>query len=111
MRKSTTTSQINAVLPMISIIKVEYYNKSTYKTSVLDRNTFLENLQFLNESGVLADCVSWKYEKVYDTNGEYMIETGRLNSESDYIVTIWMRVNDGVRSDELEKMLLKEEED
>lgn len=111
MRRRTTTAQINATLPMMEVIKAEYYNKDTYTTTAIDTATFTENLQFLAESGKLTDCMGWTYERNPGSKSEYIIESGRMNQESNAFVTAWMRLNDGVNSEDLEKILLLTEED
>ena len=110
MRRRTTTAQINDALPMMEVIKAEYYNKDTYTTTNIDTATFTENLQFLAESGKLTDCMGWTYERNPGSKSEYIFETGRMNAECNAFVTVWMRLNDGVGSDEVEKLLLLEEE-
>lgn len=111
MRRRTTTAQINDVLPMMEVIKAEHYNKSTYTTTAIDNATFTENMQFLAESGKLIDCLGWTYERNPDSRSEYIFETGRMNAECNAYVTVWMRLNDGVGMDEVEKILLIKEED
>ena len=111
MRRRTTTAQINAALPMMEVIKAEYYNKDTYTTTTIDNATFIENIQFLAESGRITDCMGWTYERNPGSKSEYIIESGRMNQESNAFVTAWMRLNDGVGSDEVEKILLLTEED
>lgn len=111
MRRRTTTAQINDALPMMEVIKAEYYNKDTYTTTDIDTAIFTENLQFLAESGRLTDCMGWTYERNPDADKEYIFETGRMNAESDAFVTVWMRLNDGVTREDLEKILLITEED
>ena len=111
MRRRTTTAQINAALSMMEVVKAEHYNKDTYTTTAIDTATFTENLQFLAESGKLTDCMGWTYERNPDSKSEYIFETGRMNQESNAFVTAWMRINDGVGMDEVEKILLLTEED
>ena len=111
MRRRTTTAQINAALPMMEVIKAEYYNNDTYTTTDIDTATFTENLQFLAESGKLPDCMGWTYERNPGSKSEYILESGRMNAECNAYVTAWMRINDGVGMDEVEKMLLMKEED
>lgn len=111
MRRRTTTTQINDVLPFMEVIKAECYNKDTYTTTAIDTATFTENLQFLAESGKLTDCMGWTYERNPGSKSEYIIESGRMNQESNAFVTAWMRLYDGVGMDEVEKMLLMKEED
>ena len=110
MRRRTTTAQINDALPMMEVIKAEYYNKDTYTTTNIDTATFTENLQFLAESGKLTYCMGCTYERNPGSKSEYIFETGRMNAECNAFVTVWMRLNDGVGSDEVEKLLLLEEE-
>ena len=111
MRRRTTTAQINDALPFMEVIKAEHYNKDTYTTTAIDTATFIENLQFLAESGVLTVCMGWSYEKNSNSKGEYIIESGRMNPECNAYVTAWMRLKDDVSMDEMEKILLVEEED
>lgn len=111
MRRRTTTAQINAALPFMEVIKAECYNKDTYSTTAIDTEIFTENMQFLAESGKLTDCLGWTYERNPDSKSEYIFETGRMNAECNAFVTVWMRLNDGVGSDEVEKLLLMKEED
>ena len=111
MKRRTTTAQINAALPLLEPIKTEYYNKDTYTTTDIDTATFTENLQFLAESGKLTDCMGWTYERNPGSKSEYIFESGRMNAECNAFVTAWMRINDGVGMDEVEKILLLTEED
>ena len=111
MRRRTTTAQINDALPLMEIIKAEYYNKDTYTTTDIDTATFTENLQFLAESGKLTSCLGWTYERNFKSKNEYIFETGRMNAECDGYLTVWMRLKDGVSMDEVEKMLLMIEDD
>ena len=106
MKRKTTTAQINAAFPMMDVVKVEYYNKDTYTKTTIDKDTLIENLQFLAECGALTDCMGWNFEKNPDADREYIFETGRRNSESDAIVTAWMRLKDDVNSDDLEDLLM-----
>ena len=56
------------------------------------------------ESGIFIDSVGWHYERDYKT-GIYEVESGRVNGDSDVIITVYLRVNDGVSADEVEKTL------
>ena len=111
MKRRTTTAQINDVLPFMEVVKAEHYDKDTYATTAIDNEIFTENLQFLAESGKLIDCLGWTYERNLDSNIEYIFESGRMNAECNAFVTVWMRLNDGVSSDEVEKILLLTEEE
>ncbi len=111
MKRRTTTAQINTVLPMMNVIKAEVYDKTIHETTVLDKDTFIENIQFLNESGVFTDSIGWTYEKNPSTDKGYIFETGRINPECNVIVTVQMRAKDDVSMDQMEKILLVEEEE
>lgn len=75
------------------------------------KDTFIENFQFLNESGIFADGLGWTYEKNCNLDKGYIFETGRINPECNVIVTVQICVKDDVSMDEMEKILLVEEED
>lgn len=112
MKKRTTTHQINEAITnnLLQIIKVENYNKSNHQMSTMDNDTFKESLEFLSESGILANCIGWKFEKNHEAIREYIIETGRMNSDSDLIVTVYMSVVDGVSEEQVEEILVVLEE-
>ena len=112
-RGRTTTKRINKALEdnVLRVAKAEFYHKTSKKTEMIDAETFLENFQFLCESGCFSECVGWHYEKGSGT-GEYVIETGRMNGSSEIIIIAYMRVNDGVDEDEedIDEQLLFTEE-
>lgn len=109
MRRRTTTAQINNTLPIMEVVKAEYYNKDTYTTAAIDKDTFTDNIQFLAEAGILTNCMGWTYEKNCSSEREYIFESGRMNPECNVIVTIRMRLKDDVSKEEFEKMLLVKE--
>lgn len=111
MKRRTTTAQIIDALPIMDVIKAQSYDKDTYTTTAIDTATFIENLQFLAESGVLTECMGWTYERNPGSKGEYIFESGRMNQESNAFVTVHMRLKDDVNSEDLEKMLLITEEE
>ena len=50
----------------------------------------------------------WHYEKDYRT-GQYIIETGRMDGNSENVVIAHLRVKDGIHVDDIEKALLLQE--
>lgn len=106
----TTSKQISDVLSnnLLQVAKAECYHKTFRETDIIT-DSFLENFQFLCESGCFMDCVGWHYEKDYRT-GQYIIETGRMDGNSENIVIAHLKVNDGVNVEDIEKVLLFEEE-
>ncbi len=112
MKRKTTTAQINEALTtnLLSVTKAECYHKTSRQTNVINPESFIDDFQFLCESGIFADCVGWNYEKDFKT-GKYIIEAGRSDAYSENIITIHMRVNEGVKIEDIEKVLLMKEED
>lgn len=110
MKRMTTTKQISDALSnnLLQIAKAEVYHKTSRETDIIT-DSFLEDFQFLCESGCFMDCVGWHYERDYRTN-DYIIETGRMDGDVDTIVTVYLRVNDGVNVENIEKALLFVEE-
>lgn len=109
MKRIITTKQISNVLSnnLIQVTKAECYHKTSRETDIIT-DSFLENFQFLCESGCFVDCVGWHYERDYKT-GDYIIETGRMDGNSENVVIAYLRVNDGMDMEDIE-MILKIEE-
>lgn len=54
------------------------------------------------------NCVGWRYERDYRT-GDYIIETGRMDGNSENVVIAYLRVDDGASDGDVEKALRIEE--
>lgn len=111
MKRRTTTAQINKALTtnLLTVTKAEVYHKDSCKIGLIDADTFLENFEFFCESGCFTDCVGWHYERDYKDN-QYIIETGRMDGDSEDIVTAILRVNNNANIEDIEKMLLMKED-
>ena len=112
MKRTTTTKQISDVLSnnLLQVTKAEVYHKTSRETEVIDIDKFYEDFSFLCESGCFADAIGWYYEKDYKT-GNYEIETGRMNPDSEIIVTVYLAVCNGVSGENVEKTLSVIEEE
>lgn len=110
MKRRTTTRQLSEAITngLLQVVKAECYYKTSRKTDVVETDKFLEDLQFLCEADVFMDCVGWHCQKDYKTN-QYIAETGRMDGDSENIITIHMRVNEGVSDENIKKALLMEE--
>lgn len=111
MRKVTTTKKINEVIVnnLLRIIKAEVYHKTSRKIETVDNDSFKENFGFLCESGVFFDALGWHYERDTKTNG-YIVETGRMNPDSEVIITVYLDVCEGANIEDIERILKIEEE-
>ena len=112
MKRRTTTQKINSAITnnLLIPIKAECYNKTTRKIETINSGTLAENLQSLCESGVLALCIGWTYEKNYKTNG-YIAECGRTEGNAENIITVYLCVGDGVNAEEINEILRVIEEE
>ena len=111
MRRKTTMRQLqNAIKDkLLHITKAQKYSKSTRKTTTMSTDTFIESFDFLCET-LFADCVGWHYE--YDIKTKlYIIETGRMNGDTDFIFIAHLCVNDGVKREDVDKALSVIEEE
>ena len=110
MKQMTTTKQISDVLSnnLLQVAKAEVYHKTSRETDIIT-DSFLENFQFLCEAGCFMDCVGWHQDRDYKT-GDYIIETGRMDGNSENVVIAYLRVCNGTNKGEIERMLLFEEE-
>ena len=96
MRRKTTTRQIQQAIKnyLLKLVKAEKYSKSTYKTTTILTDTFKDDLDFLCET-IFEDCVGWHYELNHET-GNYEVETGRMDGDSDFIFIAHLCACDGV---------------
>ena len=110
MRKRTTTKQLNSAITnnLLHITKAEIYYKTSRKTEIIDVAKIHENLSFLCEAGIFSDAIGWHYERDHKLNG-YIAETGRMNPDTEIIISVYLRVADGVSTEEVEKILKVEE--
>jgi len=112
MRRITTTKKINEAITnnLLNITKAEIYYKSSRKTEIIDADKFHEDFSFLCESGCFADAVGWHYERDFKARG-YIAECGRMNPNTEIIISVYLRVADGVDREDIEKALLFLEEE
>ncbi len=111
MQRKTTTQQLNSAISnnLLRIIKAEIHHKTSRKTETMDADRFQENFDFLCESGCFADAIGWHFEKDCKS-GRYIIESGRMNPDSEIIVTTYLGVCGSVGREDVERTLLFEEE-
>lgn len=105
MRRKTTTRQIQQAVKnnLLKLTKSEKYSKSTHKTTTMSTDTFKDDLDFLCET-IFADAIGWHYE--YDIKAkQYIIETGRMNGDADFIFIAHLCACDGVNRESIDKAL------
>lgn len=112
MRKVTTTNKINGALTnnLVKAEKVEVYYKTSGKTEIMDTNKFTEDFSFLCELGVFADAIGWHYERDHKLNG-YITECGRMNPDTEVIISVYLSVCEGVDGEDVERILEVTEEE
>lgn len=112
MRKRTTTQKLNEALTnnLLQIIKAECHYKSYNQIDEISNDTFLDNLAFINESGVFSDFIDWHYERNISAKDKYKVDSGAMNPYSENIVTVYLRTGDGVNVEDIERTLLFLEE-
>lgn len=112
MRQKTTTKKLHDAISnnLLTIVKVRCSYKSSNRIDEIDRETFKDNLDFLVEAGVLADCIDWHFDMSPSKKGEYIIGSGAKNPCSENIITVYLRVGETASADDVEKVLLFEEE-
>ena len=111
MRKRTTTKKLLEAITnnLLILEKVEIYHKTSEETETIPNDKFLECFDSYCESGFFMDAVGWHFERNRKT-GNYEVEAGRMNGDVDVIVTVYLRVCDGVDEKDVHKELLFEEE-
>lgn len=111
MRKRTTTKRLLEAITngLLQTTKAECSYKSSSRIDEISKETFLDSLAFINESGVFSDFIDWRYERDLSENDGYIFDSGRMNPFSENVVTVYLRMNDSTTEEEIEKMLLFEE--
>lgn len=112
MKKVTTTNKINETIAnnLLRIQKAEVYYKTSGKTETMDTKRLQENFCFLCESGIFMDAIGWHYERELKNNG-YIAETGRMNPDSEIIISIYLGVYNGACRENIERTLEVSEEE
>lgn len=112
MKRRTTTCQLSEALTnnLLKITKAEVYHKDSRKTDPIDVESFLKDLQFLCKANIFMDCIGWHFEKDHKNN-QYILETGRMDGDSENIVIAYLCAIEGVKIEDIEKTLLYIEED
>jgi len=107
MQKRTTTKQISEAISnnLLRIKKAEVYYKTSRKTEPINADIFQENLDFLCESGCFADAIGWHFERDYKS-GRYVLETGRMNPNSEIVITAYLNVVKYATIKDIEQALL-----
>lgn len=111
MTKITTTTKISTALSneMLEVTNAEIYYKTLGTTETVNTSIFCESLDFLCKSGIFTDALGWHFERDCKSNG-YIAECGRMNPDTEFIITAYLSVCDGVNVKDVEKTLLFMEE-
>lgn len=112
MRKRTTTGQLNSAIKnnLLHITKAECHYKSSNRIDEISIETFLDNLAFINESGVFSGFIDWHYEKNLSEKDEYIFDSGAMNPYSENVVIAHLCANESVSDAEINEVLLFQEE-
>lgn len=112
MQRRTSTKQLQDAITnnLLQVKKAECHYKSSNRIDEISRKTFLDNLAFINESGVFADFVDWHYEKNLSEKDEYIFESGAMNPYSENVIIVHLRANESVNDAEINETLLFQEE-
>lgn len=112
MRKVTTTKKINEAINnhLLHIAKAEIYYKTSRKMEIVDTDRLQENFSFLCESGIFMDAIGWHFEQDCKT-GLYITECGRMNPDTEVIISVYLDVCEGVKGEDINMVLNVEEEE
>lgn len=101
----TTTNRVFKLFESntAEITQIITCNKDKYKGTAVDKNTFMENLEFLAETGCIIDCIGWYYDKPHDNipGDEWILTTGKMNGEADDFITVHLRMIDPVAAEKI----------
>ena len=111
MRRKTTTQQLqNAITSnLLQVVKAEIHHKSSKQVDILSIDSFKESLEFLAET-IFSNMLDWNYERNFNSDGGYIVDSGYRNQYSEDIVIVYMSIANGVSSENIERTLLFSEE-
>lgn len=111
MRRRTTTKQLQQAITngLLEVTKAECSYKSSKQVDGISKETFMDNLTFINKAGVFSQFIDWHYEKDLSGNDGYIAESGAMNLYSENVVTVYLRKNDSITDEEIQEALLFEE--
>lgn len=111
MRKRTSTQKLLKAITnnLLQVTKAECSYKSSKQIGELSKETFMDNLAFINESGIFSGFIDWHYDKILSEKDVYIADSGAMNPYTDTIVTVYLRMNDNATDEEIQKALLLEE--
>lgn len=111
MQKQTTTKQLQQAIVngLLEVTKAECSYKSSKQIGELSKETFMDNLAFINESGIFSGFIDWHFEEDLSEKDVYIADSGAMNPYTDTIVTVYLRMNDNATDEEIQKALLFDE--
>ena len=112
MKKRTITKKLLEAITnnLLTVVKAEIHHKSSKRVDEISIDSFRESLEFLAET-IFSDMLDWYYEKSLNADSEYIVDSGYRNQHSEDIVIVYMRVANGVCSENIERTLLFTEEE
>lgn len=112
MRRRTTTKQLNSAITnnLLHITKAEIYYKTSRKTEIIDVDKFKDSFALLCESGCFVNALGWCFDRDIRSKG-YIVETGRMNLDTEIIITVYLGVCNGVSEENVERTLSVSEEE
>lgn len=109
-KKSTSTKNIVEIIKssMVNVVHVDVrYSSHDLDKEIMNPNDFIEALEFLNESGIFADAVGWKYEIVHVLGGEdyVMVHGGQMAPYMICTVHAKLKANNDTNIEDIVKKL------
>lgn len=99
-------SIISSKTARVDNVKLRYSSNEPDTTEEMDSSKFIESLTRLNESGIFADAVDWKYEIIRKPEEAYVMINSYLGADYTICkVEFELRICRDVGINDLEKML------
>lgn len=114
MRRITTTKQLNSAITnnLLNITKAEIYYSIT-RLLEIPKPWISNHLKRVSVSSVNLEYFQMRLDGImreFKTNG-YICEVGRMNPDSEVIISVYLRVCEGVRGEDIDEVLRIMEEE
>lgn len=98
---------IKSGLTVLKSVHIDYLDPDAEKQDI-PTNSFIDYLMHLNQSGIFAETINWRYVDLFDS-GKYLIE-GDINHNNGYELSVTMATKNKEDKDRVVKILGESEE-
>lgn len=104
-KKSTSAKNLLSVIKnnMVTITNTELHYKCEDTVKPISTETIISDLEFYEESGIFADTIDFKYQKI--SNDIILVQAGNMSPYCECSIMISLKTNKDIPMEKIENML------